>query len=252
MRRGREEGGEGRGKKAAVIPVTYINSAAAIKAFCGEHGGVVCTSSNAAATLEWAWARAERVLFLPDQHLGRNTAYKMGVPLDDMVVWDPHEVWGGLDREAVAGARIVLWKGHCSVHARFTVRQIEQLRAQHPGLRVIVHPEVPWEVVQAADDSGSTENIIRQVKASPAGSVWAVGTEIHLVNRLAQQVEPDRTVLSLDQFGCLCSTMFRVSPNHLLWVLEGLVAGEVHNRIVVPAHQKHWTKVALDRMLSIS
>ncbi len=243
--------GDGAGK-AALIPVTYINSAAAIKAFCGERGGVVCTSSNAAATLKWAWERGEKMLFLPDQHLGRNTAYKMGVPLDDMVVWDPNEVCGGLDPEAVKRARIILWKGHCSVHTRFTVRQIEQLRAQHPGIRVIVHPEVPWDVVQAADDSGSTEYIIRQVKASPAGSIWAVGTEIHLVNRLAEQVQPERTVISLDQFGCLCSTMFRVSPNHLLWILEGLVAGEVHNRIVVPDDQKHWTKVALDRMLSIS
>ena len=146
---------------------------------------------------------------------------------------------------------MILWKGHCSVHAKFTVRQIENLRAQHPGLRVIVHPEVPWDVVQAADDSGSTEYIIKTVKESPVGSIWAVGTEIHLVSRLAQQVAPDRTVLSLDQFGCLCSTMFRVSPNHLLWILEGLLDGEVHNRIVVPDHQKHWTKVALDRMLSI-
>ena len=233
------------------VPVTYINSAASIKAFCGEHGGVVCTSSNAAATLRWAWARGERVLFLPDQHLGRNTAYKLGVPLDQMVVWDPNEIWGGLEPEAVKRARIILWKGHCSVHTRFTVRQIETIRAQHPGVRVIVHPEVPWEVVQAADDAGSTEYIINTVKNSPAGSVWAVGTEIHLVNRLAQQVHPERTVLSLDQFGCLCSTMFRVSPNHLLWILEGLVDGDVHNRIVVPEAQKHWTKVALDRMLSI-
>jgi quinolinate synthase len=236
----------------SVVPVTYINSAAAIKAFCGERGGVVCTSSNAAATLRWAWARGERILFMPDQHLGRNTAYKMGVPLDRMVVWDPNEIWGGLDPDAATRARIILWKGHCSVHTRFTVRQIENLRKQHPGIRVIVHPEVPWEVVQAADDSGSTEYIINQVKASPAGSVWAVGTEIHLVNRLANEVQPERTVYSLDQFGCLCSTMFRVSPNHLLWILEGLVAGEVHNRIVVPPDQKHWTKVALDRMLSIA
>src|SRR5688572_221868 len=235
-----------------VVPVTYINSAASIKAFCGERGGVVCTSSNAAATLKWAWDRGERILFLPDQHLGRNTAYKLGVPLDQMVVWDPNEIWGGLEPDAVKKARMLLWKGHCSVHTRFTVRQIENLRAQHPGIRVIVHPEVPWEVVQAADDSGSTEYIINQVKNSPVGSVWAVGTEIHLVNRLAQQMQPDRTVLSLDQFGCLCSTMFRVSPNHLLWVLEGLLDGHVHNRITVPDHQKRWTKVALDRMLSIS
>jgi len=235
-----------------VVPVTYINSSASIKAFCGEHGGVVCTSSNAAATLKWAWERGERILFLPDQHLGRNTAYKMGVPLDEMVVWDPTEIWGGLEPDAVSRARIILWKGHCSVHARFTTRQIENMRAQHPGIRVIVHPEVPWDVVQAADDSGSTEYIIKTVSESAVGSTWAVGTEIHLVNRLATQVQPDRTVHSLDQFGCLCSTMFRVSPNHLLWVLEGLVAGDVHNRIAVPDDQKHWTRVALDRMLSIS
>jgi quinolinate synthase len=237
--------------KAPVIPVTYINSAAAIKAFVGERHGVVCTSSNAAATLKWAWERGDRILFLPDQHLGRNTAYKLGVPLDEMVVWDPNEIWGGLEPDAVARARMILWKGHCSVHTRFTARQIETVRAQHPGVCVIVHPEVPWDVVQAADDSGSTEYIIKTVKQSPAGSVWAVGTEVHLVNRLAREVHPERTVLSLDQFGCLCSTMFRVSPNHLLWVLEGLVEGEVHNRIVVPDQQKYWTKVALDRMLSI-
>jgi quinolinate synthase len=236
----------------SVVPVTYINSAAAIKAFVGERGGVVCTSSNAAATLKWAWARGEKILFLPDQHLGRNTAYKMGVPLDDMVVWDYNEIFGGLDPDSVKRARLILWKGHCSVHTRFTVRQIETLRAQHPGLRVIVHPEVPFDVLQAADDAGSTEYIIKTVKESPAGSIWAVGTEIHLVNRLARQVAPERTVLSLDQFGCLCSTMFRVSPNHLLWTLEGLVDGVVHNRIVVPDDRKHWTKVALDRMLSIS
>jgi quinolinate synthase len=234
-----------------VVPVTYINSAASIKAFCGERGGVVCTSSNAAATLKWAWERGERILFLPDQHLGRNTAYKMGVPLDQMVVWDPNEIWGGLEPDAVKQARIILWNGHCSVHTRFTVRQIEHIRTQNPGVRVIVHPEVPWEVVQAADDSGSTEYIINQVKSGSIGSVWAVGTEIHLVSRLGREVAPDRTVLSLDQFGCLCSTMFRVSPNHLLWILEGLVAGDVHNRIVVPSDQKRWTKVALDRMLSI-
>jgi quinolinate synthase len=239
------------GDKQPVLPVTYVNSAASIKAFCGERGGVVCTSSNAAATLRWAWQRGERVLFLPDQHLGRNTAYKMGVPLDDMVVWDPNEIWGGTEPDVVKRARIILWKGHCSVHEKFTVRQIENIRKEHPGVRVIVHPEVPWAVVQAADDSGSTEYIIKQVKNSPVGSVWAVGTEIHLVNRLANQVAPDRTVLSLDQFGCLCSTMFRVSPNHLLWTLDGLVAGEVRNRIVVPDNQKHWTKVALDRMLSL-
>ena len=234
-----------------VVPVTYINSAAAIKAFVGERGGTVCTSSNARATLEWAFARGGRILFLPDQHLGRNTAFKMGVPLEEMVVWDPAELFGGLEPEQVQRARMILWKGHCSVHTRFTVRQIEGIRRQHPGVRVIVHPEVPWEVVQAADDSGSTEHIIRTVSDSPAGSIWAVGTEVHLVNRLAQRMAPERTVLSLDQFGCLCSTMFRVSPNHLLWILEELVEGRVHNHIRVSDEQKHWTRVALDRMLSI-
>src|SRR5688572_14294898 len=237
--------------KAGVVPVTYINSAASIKAFVGERGGTVCTSSNAAATLKWAFARGEKVLFLPDQHLGRNTAFKMGIPLDQMVVWDPNEIFGGLDPDQVANARMILWKGHCSVHTRFSVAQIEAVRKQHPGIRVIVHPEVPWEVVQAADDSGSTEYIIRTVTNSPEGSVWAVGTEVHLVNRLANQLAPGKSVLSLDSFGCLCSTMFRVSPNHLLWILEELVAGRVHNQIVVPEEQKHWTRVALDRMLSI-
>ena len=235
----------------AVVPVTYINSAAAIKAFVGERGGTVCTSSNAAATLTWAFARGEKVLFLPDQHLGRNTAYKMGIGLDEMVVWDPNEIFGGLDPDQVARAKVILWNGHCSVHTRFSVQQIEGIRKQHPGVRVIVHPEVPWEVVQAADDSGSTESIIKTVTNSPAGSVWAVGTEVHLVNRLANTLAPERTVLSLDHFGCLCSTMFRVSPNHLLWILEGLVEGVVQNRIVVPDDQKHWTRIALDRMLSI-
>jgi len=237
--------------QAGVVPVTYINSAAAIKAFVGERGGTVCTSSNAAATLKWAFARGEKVLFLPDQHLGRNTAYKMGIALDEMVVWDPNEIFGGLDPDQVARAKVILWMGHCSVHTRFSVKQIEGIRKQHPGVRVIVHPEVPWEVVQAADDSGSTEYIIKTITDSPVGSVWAVGTEVHLVNRLANDLAPERTVLSLDRFGCLCSTMFRVSPNHLLWILEELVDGRVHNRIVVPDDQKHWTRVALDRMLSI-
>ena len=234
-----------------VVPVTYINSAASIKAFCGERGGVVCTSSNADATLRWAWERGEQILFLPDQHLGRNTAYKMGVPLDQMVVWDPDTAFGDVDPEALRRARMILWKGHCSVHIRFSVQQVEMVRRQHPSVRVIVHPECTWDVVQAADDSGSTEYIIRQITDSPKGSVWAVGTEIHLVDRLAERLAPDRTVLTLDPIGCLCSTMFRVSPNHLLWVLEGLLAGQVHNRITVPDREKHWTRVALDRMLSI-
>jgi len=236
---------------SGVVPVTYINSAASIKAFVGERGGTVCTSSNAMATVQWAFARGEKALFLPDEHLGRNTAYKMGIGLDEMVVWDPGEIFGGLDPSQVVRAKMILWKGHCSVHTRFSAQQIDAIRAQHPGIRVIVHPEVPWDVVQAADDSGSTEYIIRTVRSSPVGSIWAVGTEVHLVNRLANELAPERTVISLDRFGCLCSTMFRVSPNHLLWILEELVAGRVHNRIVVPDDQKHWTRVALDRMLSI-
>jgi quinolinate synthase len=236
---------------SGVVPVTYINSAAAIKSFIGERGGTVCTSSNAAATLTWAFERGEKILFLPDQHLGRNTAYKMGIPLDEMVVWDPHQIFGGLTPEQVKQAKMILWKGHCSVHERFTAQQIATVRTQHPGIRVIVHPEVPWDVVQAADDAGSTEYILKTVRNSPPGSVWAVGTEVHLVNRLANEVAPDRTVISLDQFGCLCSTMFRVSPNHLLWILEELIDGRVPNRIVVPDEQKHWNRVALDRMLSI-
>ena len=234
-----------------VIPVTYINSSAAIKAFVGEHGGIVCTSGNAAGVLRWAWSRGERILFLPDQHLGRNTAFKMGVPLDRTLVWDPDEIDGGLDAAQVRDARMLLWKGHCSVHTRFSVAQIEMVRQEHPGVRVIVHPEVPFDVVQAADDSGSTEHILAQVRQSPEGSVWAVGTEVHLVNRLAHEVAPDKTVISLDQLGCLCSTMFRVSPNHLLWILEELVEGRVHNQIVVPEQQQHWVRVALDRMLEV-
>ena len=234
-----------------IVPVTYINSAASIKAFCGERGGVVCTSSNAAATLRWAFERGERILFLPDQHLGRNTAHKLGVPLDRMVVWDPAEIGGGLTPEELNAARIILWKGHCSVHTRFTVAQIESLRRHQPGIRIIVHPECTLDVVQAADDCGSTEYIIKTIERSPAGSVWGVGTEVHLVNRLARAVAPERTVVSLDQFGCLCSTMFRISPNHLLWSLENLVEGRVTNRIVVPEPQKQWARLALDRMLSI-
>jgi quinolinate synthase len=238
--------------RSRIVPVTYINSSAAIKAFCGEHGGVVCTSTNAAAVLKWAWERGDKILMLPDQHLGRNTAYKMGVPLDDMVLWDPNEIWGALDPARARSARLLLWKGHCSVHTRFTVRQIENFRRQHPGGRVIVHPECTWDVVQAADESGSTEYIINTIKDSAPGTQWAVGTEIHLVSRLASEVAPDKSVETLDPFGCLCSTMFRVSPNHLLWILEGLVAGEVHNEIVVPEPTRSLARLALDRMLEIS
>lgn len=234
-----------------VVPVTYMNSAASIKAFCGQHGGTVCTSSNAVATFQWAWNRGARILFLPDQHLGRNTAFGMGVPLQQMCVWDPNVTWGGLEPSELHGARMILWKGHCSVHTKFTVEHIERLRASHPDIRIISHPECTWEVIQASDEVGSTSHIIRQVTESPVGSIWGVGTEIHLVNRLAQEVAPERTVMTLDGLGCLCSTMYRVSPNHLCWVLEGLVNGEVRNQVSVPDDQKRWTRVALDRMLSI-
>jgi quinolinate synthase len=234
-----------------IVPVTYINSSAAIKGFVGRHGGVVCTSTNAAAVMSWAWTQGEKLFMLPDQHLGRNTGYRLGVPLDRMAVWDPFEVGGGLTVEQARGAKLLLWKGHCSVHTRFTVAQIEAFRKKYPEGKVIAHPECTFDVVQAADVSGSTETIIETVKASPKGSVWAVATEIHLVNRLAHQVAPDRTVVTLDPFGCLCSTMFRVSPNHLLWILEGLVEGQIHNQIVVPDETKRWAKLALDRMLDI-
>jgi quinolinate synthase len=237
---------------ATIVPVTYINSSAAIKAFVGKHGGVVCTSTNAAAVMTWAWQRGEKLMMLPDQHLGRNTAYKLGVPLDRMVIWDPHEVGGGLTPQQARDVKLFLWKGHCSVHTRFTVAQIDAFRKAHPGGKVIAHPECTFDVVQAADLSGSTEFIIDTVKKSPEGSVWAVATEIHLVNRLAHQVAPARQVVTLDPFGCLCSTMFRVSPNHLLWILEGLVEGQIHNQIVVPDETKRWARLALDRMLDIN
>jgi quinolinate synthase len=237
------------GGKAGVIPVTYINSSASVKAFCGEQGGIVCTSTNAAKIMGWAWDRGEKLLMLPDQHLGRNTAFKMGVPLDEMVVWDPNEVWGGLDPDTVKRARLILWKGHCSVHTRFTVQQIDAFRKKYPQGRVIAHPECTLDVVRAADESGSTEHIINTVRNSPSGTVWAVATEIHLVNRLTHEVAPDKTVVTLDPFGCLCSTMFRVSPNHLLWILEGLIQGRIYNQIVVPEPEKSLARLSLERML---
>ena len=234
-----------------IVPVTYINSSAAIKAFVGGHGGVVCTSTNAAAVMSWAFERGERLLMLPDQHLGRNTGYRLGIPLDRMAVWDPHEIDGGLTAADAQNARLLLWKGHCSVHTRFTVQQIQAFRKKHPEGKVIAHPECTFDVVQAADLAGSTEFIIDTLRKSPAGSVWAVATEIHLVNRLMRELAPDRTIVTLDPFGCLCSTMFRVSPNHLLWVLDGLVEGTLHNQIIVPDETKRWAKLALDRMLEI-
>lgn len=241
---------ERHGLTEGLVPITYMNSTAAIKAFCGERGGSVCTSSNAAAAFRWALKGGSRVLFLPDQHLGRNTGYSLGIGLEAMPVWDPHQLQGGNSIERYRAATVILWKGHCSVHQRFLPEHVDHARDLYPGVRVIVHPECRWEVVQKADDAGSTEHIIRQVENSPPGSSWAVGTEIHLVNRLAKE-HPDRLVVSLDSSGCLCTTMYRISPQHLLWVLENLIDGRVVNRIAVNEEVRHWARVALDRMLSM-
>jgi len=233
-----------------IIPVTYMNSTAAIKSFTGEHDGSVCTSSNAAAVMKWAFARGEKVLFLPDEHLGRNTAYRMGIPLDEMIVWDPYQELGGNTPEAIAKARVILWKGYCSVHQRFTPQQIAKVRRENPGIRVIVHPECKFAVVQAADEIGSTEGIIRAVKAAPPGSKWAVGTEIHMVNRLSKELR-DRQVMSLDPSVCVCTTMFRITPVHLLWALENLGVGKIVNQISVDERTRKFARAALDRMLSL-
>jgi len=233
-----------------IIPVTYMNSTAAIKSFTGEQGGSVCTSSNAAAVMKWAFERGEKVLFLPDEHLGRNTGYRMGIPLDEMSVWDPYEELGGNSTEAIGKARVILWKGYCSVHQRFTAEQVARVRRQHPGIRVIVHPECRFEVAQAADEIGSTEGIIRAIKAAKPGTKWAVGTEIHMVNRLSKELT-DRQVMSLDSSVCVCTTMFRITPVHLLWALENLGAGKIVNQISVDERTRHFARAALDRMLSL-
>jgi quinolinate synthase len=233
-----------------VIPVTYMNSTAAIKSFTGEHGGAVCTSSNAANVMQWAFKQDDKVLFLPDEHLGRNTAFRMGIPLDQMIVWDPYQELGGNSEAAIRAARVILWKGYCSVHQRFTPQHVERVRREHPGIHVIAHPECRFEVTQAADQIGSTEGIIRAVTASPAGSQWAVGTEIHLVNRLAKEM-PDHKIMSLDSSVCVCTTMFRITPQHLLWALDNLAAGNVVNRISVDERTRHYARVALDRMLAL-
>ena len=233
-----------------IVPITYMNSTAAIKAFTGEHGGSVCTSSNAAAVMRWAFAHGERVLFLPDEHLGRNTAHRMGIPLEQMIVWDPSREMGGNTPGALRAARVILWKGYCSVHQRFLPEHVARVRREVPGVRVIVHPECRFEVVQLADEVGSTEQIVRTVTAAEPGSQWAVGTEIHLVNRLSRQFT-DRRVMSLDPAVCVCTTMFRITPQHLLWTLENLAAGRVVNRIAVDDRTRHWARVALERMLSL-
>jgi quinolinate synthase len=233
-----------------VIPVTYMNSAAALKAFCGEHGGIVCTSSNAAAVLGWAFERGRRVLFFPDQHLGRNTAKAMGIPLEQMVVWDPARPLGGSDAATLQAARVILWHGFCSVHKRFTVEQIAMARVRHPGVRVIVHPECTMEVVDAADEAGSTDFILKRVQAAPPGSVFAIATEINMVQRLANQ-HPEHTIFCLDSILCPCSTMYRIHPSYLAWVLESLERGVVLNRIAVPEAIAVPARVALERMLSL-
>jgi len=233
-----------------IVPITYMNSSAAIKAFTGRNGGAVCTSSNAARVIRWAFERGERILFLPDEHLGRNTAYALGIPLDQMVVWDPSKELGGNRPEEIRRARVLLWKGYCSVHQRFLPEHVDRVRRERPGIRVIVHPECQFEVVQKADAVGSTEQILRTVTAGEPGSAWAVGTEIHLVNRLGKELT-DREIISLDPHVCVCTTMFRITPQHLCWVLENLADGHMVNRIAVDEEMKKWARVALERMLAI-
>ena len=236
-----------------IIPVTYINSAASLKAFCGRNNGIVCTSSNAAKVLAWAFERGKRAFFFPDQHLGRNTAIAMGIPQSEMVLWDYHRPsgsLGGSTRERLEASRVILWQGHCSVHARFNVDQIRRAREEYPGITIVVHPECPLPVVQAADSAGSTEFIVRRVTDSPPGSAWGIGTEINLVDRLAHE-NPDKTVFCLDPVVCPCSTMYRVHPAYLAWVLEELVQGRVVNRVSVDDETKGWARVALNRMLAV-
>lgn len=240
------------GIASSTTPVTYMNSSAAIKAFTGEHGGTVCTSSNAQTTLTWAFARGERVLFLPDQHLGRNTAVlKMGLTLDECVVWNPWKPRGGLTDAEIRSAKMILWRGHCSVHARFSVESIHQVRERIADVQVIVHPECQHEVAINADIIGSTEQIITTINQSPSGSKWAVGTELNLVKRLAQQ-HPDKQIVFLDKSVCYCSTMNRIDLPHLVWAMESLVEGRVVNEIKVPERIAHFARVALDRMLSLT
>ncbi len=234
----------------SVTPITYMNSTAAIKALCGRNDGIVCTSSNAPATFRWALEKGRKILFLPDQHLGRNTGLKMGIALEEMVVWNPFKPLGGNTEEQLRSAKLILWQGHCSVHTRFTVRQIEEARAKYPDVNVVVHPECIMEVVQAADMNGSTEFINRVISEAPAGTAWAVGTEISLVNRIARE-NPDKTVFCLDSVVCPCSTMYRIHPAYLAWVLDGLNDGVAVNQITVDEETRRHARVALDRMLAV-
>jgi quinolinate synthase len=242
---------EAAGIAADVVPITYMNSSADIKAFCGRNGGAVCTSSNAQTALEWAFQQGSKVLFLPDQHLGRNTAVlQMGMTLDDCAVWDPHRPNGGLTEQQLRDARMILWKGHCSVHGRFSADVVDELRATIPGVQILVHPECTHDVVLKADLIGSTEFIIKAIEAAPAGSAWAIGTELNLVKRLAAQ-HPDKRIVFLDRTVCYCSTMNRIDLPHFVWAMESLVDGVVVNQIEVDEDTEKWAKVALDRMLAL-
>ena len=233
------------------IPVTYMNSSAAIKSFTGEHGGTICTSSNAQKTMEWAFTQGEKILFLPDQHLGRNTAVQsLGLSLDDCVLWNPWKPMGGLTREAIQAAKVILWRGHCSVHGKFTKQSIDEVRLRVPGIQVLVHPECQHEVIKNADVVGSTEQIIRTVNASPAGSKWAIGTELNLVSRLAKN-NPDKQVIFLDKDVCYCSTMNRIDLPHLVWAMESLVSGHVVNQISVDPRVAKFSRIALEQMLAL-
>jgi quinolinate synthase len=235
----------------SVVPVSYMNSSADIKAFTGKHGGTICTSSNAKRALDWAYEQGEKVLFLPDQHLGRNTAVRdLGMSLDDCVLYNPHKPNGGLTVEELRDARMILWRGHCSVHGRFSLESVEDVRARIPGVRVLVHPECKHEVVAAADEVGSTEYIIKALEAAPAGSKWAIGTELNLVRRLAN-AHPDKEVVFLDKTVCFCSTMNRIDLPHLVWTLESLAAGNLVNRIEVDRETESFAKLALERMLAL-
>jgi quinolinate synthase len=233
-----------------IIPITYMNSSAAIKAFVGQNDGLVCTSSNADKALKWALEKGDKILFIPDQHLGRNTAYEMGIPLNEMIVWNPYEVYGGNSKEQIQKAKMILWLGHCSVHQQFQPQHVDYYRNLDPEIKIIVHPECKFEVVQKADYSGSTSKIIKMIAASPAGSKWAVGTENHLVKRLAHTFT-DKEIHLLSPYVCQCSTMFRIDPVELLEVLKSIHRGEIINQIIVDKEIQHWAKVALDRMLNL-
>jgi len=236
---------------ADLTPVTYINSAASLKAFCGKHGGIVCTSSNAKAVLDWSFAQRKRVFFFPDQHLGRNTSLKMGITSESMPVWDPHEELGGNSEQAIRDSRVVLWKGHCSVHQMFQADHVAAFRKNHPGIKILVHPECPQEVNDIADISGSTSKIIETVKKAPAGTKWAIGTELHLVNRLKKE-HPEQEIHFLSPLVCMCATMYRIDLPHLCWSVENLLNGTIVNQIVVSEEVAKWSLVALERMLKVS